>query len=184
MPAKNAAHSLKCVIKLEDPRWNELSHAYGSAADIPALLRQLAGVKGLKTRYDSEPWFTLWSSLCHQGDVYDASYAAVPHIVEIACSAKGPIDFSFFQLPAAIEIALCNGKGPAVPADLTDAYRGAVSNLAECVALHRHDEWDEATLLSAMAAIAVSKGHHRVAEAVMNLDDDLIRKLIELDFIE
>lgn len=35
--------------------------------------------------------------------------------------------------------------------------------------------------LSAFAALAVSKGHFRVAEAIMNLDDDLIGKLIELD---
>ena len=169
------------MIELDDPRWPTLSHAYGSAADIPELLRKLACATGPTTGYDSEPWFTLWSSLCHQGDVYDASYAALPHIVEIACDAKEPIDFRFFQLPAAIEIARSSGNGPDVPADLTDAYRDAVSQLAECVALHRHEEWDEPMLLSAMSALAVAKGQNKIAEAVMNLDDDLIRKLIQLD---
>jgi hypothetical protein len=172
------------MIELDDPRWPKLSHAYGSAADIPKLLRQLVRATGPKTGHDSEPWFTLWSSLCHQGHVYDASYAALPHMVEIACNAKEPIDFSFFQLPAAIEIARSNGNGPEVPDDLADAYRCAVSQLAECVAMHRHEEWGESTLLSAVSALAVAKGHHRVAEAVMNLDDNLIRKLIELDFGE
>lgn len=71
------------MIELGDPRWEKLSHAYGSAADIPELLRQLAGATGPKIRYDSEPWFTLWSSLCHQGDVYDASYAALPHLTVV-----------------------------------------------------------------------------------------------------
>ncbi len=170
------------MIELGDPCWEKLSHAYGSAADVPELLRQLAGATGPKIRYDSEPWFTLWSSLCHQGDVYDASYAALPHIVEIACNAKGPIDFSFFQLPAAIEIARHSGKGPPVPTDLADAYSDAVSRLTECVALHRHEDWDQPTLLSAASALAAAKGHHRVAEAIMNLDDDLITRLIELDF--
>ena len=37
-------------------------------------------------------------------------------------------------------------------------------------------------LLSAASAMAVAKGHHRVAEAIMNLDDDLITRLIELNF--
>ena len=170
------------MIELDDPRWQKLSHAYGSAGDIPKLLRQLAHVTGPKAEPGSEPWFTLWSSLCHQGDIYDASYAALPHIVEIACNARERIDFSFFQLPAAIEIARSNGNGPDIPADMADAYRNAVSQLVECVALHRHEDWDESTLLSAVSALAVAKGHHRVAEAVMNLDDDLIRKLIELDF--
>lgn len=170
------------MIELDDPRWRKLSHAYGTAADIPELLRQLARATGPKVGYQSEPWFTLWSSLCHQGDVYDASYAALPHIVEIAVSAKEPIDFSFFQLPAAIEIARNSGNGPPVPADMAEAYSHAVSRLTECVAVHRHEDWDEPTLLSAVSALAAAKGHHRIAEAIMNLDDDLITKLVDLDF--
>jgi len=172
------------MIQLDDSRWLELSHAYGNAVDTPELLRQLSHATGPKTGYDSKPWFTLWSSLCHQGDVYDASYAALPHIIDIACNATGPIDFSFFQLPAAIEIARSSGKGPPVPADLAQAYGDAVSRLARCVVQYLHEDWDEPTLLSAMSALAVAKGHHRVAEAVMNLDDDLITKLIDLDFGE
>ncbi len=95
---------------------------------------------------------------------------------------KEPIDFGFFQLPVAIEIARANGNGPDISADMADAYEDAVSRLTECVALHGHEEWDEPTLLSAISALAVSKGNRRVAEAVMNLNDDLISKLIELDF--
>lgn len=170
------------MLDLDDPRWADLSHAYGSAADIPVLLRQLAGSTGPKDGYDSEPWFTLWSSLCHQDDVYDASYAALPHIVEIACSARGLIEFSFFQLPAAIEIARHNGNGPPLPPFLASAYNDSVSRLSDCVALHSGGVWDEATLLSAMSALAVAKGHHKIAEAIMNLDDDLIEKLVNLDF--
>lgn len=170
------------MIELSDPLWSKLSHAYGSAVDVPELLRQLASSPGPKVGYDSEPWFSLWSSLCHQGDVYDASYAALPHIVEIACNATKPIDFSFFQLPAAIEIGRRNGKGPAIPANLAKAYGDAVTRLTECVTLHRDEDWDETTLLSAVSALAVAKGHYRVAEAIMNFDDDIVRRLIELDF--
>jgi hypothetical protein len=170
------------MLELDNPSWSTLTHAYGRAADIPALLRQLARAPGPKGNYESEPWFTLWSSLCHQDDVFDASYAAVPHIVEIARDATGPLDFNFFQLPAVIEIARKNGRGPQMPAQLAGAYNDAVSRLTECVALHRHEEWDEPTLISAISALAVAKGHHRIAEAIMNLDDDLIAKLIALDF--
>ncbi len=166
------------MIALEDTRWANLSHAYGSASDIPQLARDPAPKDG----YDSEPWFTLWSSICHQRDGYDASYAALPHIVDITCKAKEPLDFSFFQLPAAIEIARANRRGPDLPADLTNAYSEAVLRLAKCIALHLKDDRDESMLLSAMSALAASKVHHRVAEAIMDLDDNLIGQLIELDF--
>lgn len=170
------------MLQLDDPRWAQLSHAYGSASDVPELLRQLGRATSPSGANMREPWFTLWSSLCHQDDVYDASYAAVPYIIAIACEATGLVDFSFFQLPAAIEIARNNGRGPQMPAFLAEAYHDAIARLTECVALHRQDTWDEPTLLSALTAQAVAKGHHRVAEAIMNLDDDLISKLIALDF--
>ncbi|MFJ6250598.1 MULTISPECIES: hypothetical protein [unclassified Streptomyces] len=58
--------------------WAQLSHAYGSAEDIPVLLDQIA----------SEPipeyWSNLWSALCHQGSVYSASFAALPWLADVA----------------------------------------------------------------------------------------------------
>src|SRR4051812_40379348 len=66
------------MLALDSPRWGELTHAYGEASDIPALLRRLKTAPP-PTDYRSEPWFTLWSALCHQNDVYIASYAAIPH---------------------------------------------------------------------------------------------------------
>lgn len=170
------------MISLDDPEWSRLSHAYGPASDTPLLLTQLACSTAPHTDSDSEPWFSLWSSLCHQGDVFTASYAAVPHLVEIACNAEGVIDFGFFQLPASVEVARLNGKGPAIPDSLKEPYERAISRLMECVLLHRDDSWDEATLLSAVAAQAVAKGHRHIAEAILNLDSDLIAKLRSLDF--
>ncbi|CAM5533959.1 hypothetical protein [Streptomyces narbonensis] len=58
--------------------WPQLSHAYGSAEDIPALLARTAS--------DPEPelWNDLWSALCHQGSVYSASFAALPWLADVA----------------------------------------------------------------------------------------------------
>jgi hypothetical protein len=170
------------MLALDDPEWSHLSHAYGSAADIPNLLVQLTSSTAPKAGYKSEPWFSLWSSLCHQGDVYSASYAAVPHIVDIACNTQGTIDFSFYQLPTAVEVARQNGNGPVIPVDLREPYFQAISRLMECVSAHRNQAWDEETLLSAIAAQCVAKGHVQVAEAILNLDSDLIAKLRSLDF--
>jgi hypothetical protein len=170
------------MLSLDDPSWNELQDAYGHATGIPELLRALALSPSPTSSYQDEPWFSLWSSLCHQGNVYIASYAAVPHIVQIACEAKVPIAFSFFQLPAAIEIARATGHGPQIPDAYADDYRRAISRLIECVNLHRDEPWDQSMLLSATAAQAVAKGHIEVAEALLNLDDDWIAKINNCEF--
>jgi hypothetical protein len=71
------------MLDLSSSRWSELRHAYGSAADIPNLLRQVEHAPP-QENYKSEPWYSIWSALCHQGDVYTATYAAMPHIVALA----------------------------------------------------------------------------------------------------
>ncbi|WP_416972837.1 hypothetical protein [Streptomyces sp. 4F14] len=59
--------------------WARLTHAYGSAVDTPGLFARLDGGPG-----DKAVWAALWSSLCHQGTVYDASFAALPLLTDIA----------------------------------------------------------------------------------------------------
>lgn len=169
-------------LALDSDRWGKLKHAYGAATDVPGLLRVLAQSTGPRESLEAEPWFTLWSALCHQGDTYTASFAALPHLVDLACTTEGPIDFGFFQLPAAIEISRASGRGPAIPEDLAPAYHASVARLSEAVVRHLADDWDEDALLSVLSALAAAKGNARVSEAIMNLDDDLIARLIDLDF--
>ena len=165
------------MLALDDPRWTELTHCYGSASDIPALLGQLAKSPGPKDSYEDEPWFSLWSSLCHQGDVFTASYAAAPHLVRIALDLRGPIAFDFFLLPASIEVSRVNGSGPSIPPFLAVSYQEGITSLMDAVSAHRTEDWDQSMLLSVAAAQAVAKGHLRTAEALMNLDDDWIARI-------
>lgn len=59
--------------------WRALSHAYGEASDVPALITQLSA----DCADPSHPlWEELWSRLCHQGTVYSASYAVLPLLLE------------------------------------------------------------------------------------------------------
>ena len=147
-----------------------------AAADTPTLLRVLAR-RTEQLSPNAEPWFSLWSSLCHQGDVYTASYAAIPHVVDIALSASSPVDFRFFLLPASVDVARAQGRGPEVPPSLVSAYDEAISRLPDCLAAHRAENWSQDMTTAAMAALAVAKGHHGLAEAVMNLDSHLISKI-------
>ena len=164
------------MLSLDSLRWGELTHAYGPASDTPALLRALESFPA-HSRYDEEPWFTLWSSLCHQGDIYPASYAAVPHILRVAASAPERADYNFFLLPAAIEIARQPispraHPAPAIPEDLRGAYSAAWGGVPALVARCVERPWDDTFLRSATAALAAAKGHPGVAEALLDLEPD------------
>ena len=106
------------MLALDAPRWQELHHAYGSAADVPDLLRALAVEAG-----DHETaWHHIWSALCHQGDTYPASYAAVPHLIAIAARRDLLARIEYLTFAASVAAA-----GGPVPADLDADYRGALA---------------------------------------------------------
>src|SRR5262249_2846073 len=109
------------MLPLDSEKWSELQDAYGSASKIPDLLKQLSSNTKPQPDFRAEPWFSLWSSLCHQGDIYPASFAAVPYIGDIAQHSEFPIDGSFFALPASIEI-IRNQKSVSVPEELSSKY--------------------------------------------------------------
>jgi hypothetical protein len=117
------------------------------ASDIPLLLRQLETMPPFNG--EEEPWFSIWSSLAHQGDVYPASFAAVPHVVRILAKAPNQADFSYFQFPAWVEICR-QKKSVMIPRELETDYFSALKQLPSLVAAAADREWDEAFLSSAL----------------------------------
>jgi hypothetical protein len=65
---------------LDQMDWSQFRHAYGSAEDVPALLRDLASPVD-KTAAEAEQ--ELWSSIVHQGTIYTATAAAVPFLAQL-----------------------------------------------------------------------------------------------------
>lgn len=59
--------------------WSRLEHAYGFASDLPWLFDELGDAEPA-----SEAWEELWASLCRQGSVYTAGFAALPVLADIA----------------------------------------------------------------------------------------------------
>ena len=80
---------------VDDIPWAGLEHAYGSADDVPGLLRAL--LSGDADDADGEDGEDgedgaldgLFGSLCHQGSVYPASVYAVPFLARIAAAGIG-----------------------------------------------------------------------------------------------
>ncbi|MHA6760229.1 hypothetical protein [Streptacidiphilus sp. PAMC 29251] len=68
---------------LDQIPWAELDHAYGSAADVPACLRALAGPDEEAAAQAEQE---LWSSIVHQGSVYEATAYAVPYLARLAAA--------------------------------------------------------------------------------------------------
>ncbi|WP_327330075.1 hypothetical protein OG265_30405 [Streptomyces sp. NBC_01208] len=63
--------------------WADLTHAYGSAADVPDCLRALAGDDDEKA---AEALSELYGSILHQGSVYEATAHAVPFLARTAAA--------------------------------------------------------------------------------------------------
>ena len=154
------------MLSLQSSKWSELRHAYGNASDIPELLRRLRELP--TSEGEAEPWFTLWSALAHQGDVYSASFAAVPHVIAALATAPSEADESFFQFPAWVEI--CRAKKEVeIPTDLKAPYFEALARLPSLVAQASTRQWESGFLACALSAIAAAKGQHSIAEAVLEM---------------
>ncbi|GAB4355341.1 MAG: hypothetical protein Kow00114_05670 [Kiloniellaceae bacterium] len=165
------------MLALDSARWSELTHAYGGASDVPVLLTKAAESCSSDAAQD-DPYSSLWSALCHQGDVYTASYAAVPYLIEIAKSGPSRASFDPISLVAAIETARLQGKGPAIPEDLAPAYVAALSALPEIAAGLLEKPLSEQECREVFSALAAAKGHPQLAKAVCELAPDIADKLL------
>lgn len=76
------------MLALDDERWNLLNHAYGKANDIPEMILELKRL----SKIDLEENDLLYGYLCHQNTTYSATYAAIPHIAEIAFQENQSIE--------------------------------------------------------------------------------------------
>lgn len=165
------------MIPLDSERWAELGHAYGTAENIPELLRRL-GSAPEPTPYGDEPWFSIWSALAHQGDVYSASFAAVPHVVAVMAKDPKNAEWQYLAFPAWVEICRRKKSVP-IPPDIEQDYFGALKQIPTLVAATLDRDWSPDFLTSALAAIAIAKGESSIAEVILNLSPDVAEKFAE-----
>jgi hypothetical protein len=159
------------MLDLEDPRWGELEQAYGTAEDIPRLLAHLPG---LDERARGELWLGLWSTLCRDGDVYSASYAAVPHLVAFAARQSVAAGAESLHLVGAIEVGRLSAGAPGMPSDLGDDYRGALGQVPRLIAEWAAEPWGPDTAQVLSAVLAIAKGHPRFGAAALLLEPAVV----------
>jgi hypothetical protein len=140
------------MLSLDDERWQELKGGYRMPFDPRPLFEKLEAGGDQK-----EIWEELWTELHHQGDVGEASYAAVPHLVRIQ-RGKSSLDWNVFAIVAVIELAREGERNPSVPEWLADGYFRAIQELAEIGAAVVMRCADPDTVRSMLSVIAIAKG--------------------------
>ena len=107
------------TLPLSDPLWRKLDDAHRDR-NIPVLLQDLSET------WNSEAAESLfWDCLCHQDTCYGATYASVPHLLDIAKrpqKQKAADDIAHFlghlSLVAFHEGGCCGSEEPSVPQGL------------------------------------------------------------------
>ena len=153
------------MLSLDSPRWQSLSHAYGDAADAPAMLRELA--------HDmDEAWEFLWSALYHQGSSYTATYAAVPHVVDLAARVPAADRTRARCLAFVGAVALSGGAAP-LPEDLRADYIAAQQS-ARPLAIEALDAGaaPRSTVTSLLVTLAALDGDRDLASILEGFIDD------------
>jgi hypothetical protein len=161
------------MLSLNDSRWANLTGGYRTQFDPRPLLQRIE----LSNRV-AEAWHSLWENLYHQGDVGDASYAAVPHIVRIY-GQQGIIDWNPYAIVATIELARGKGKNPEVPEWLREDYFRAIRELADVGAreILRAKGLDEVRAI--LSVLAVAKGARTYARFLSHYCEDELLDLEE-----
>lgn len=140
------------MLSFDDPRWPEMKGGYKMPFDSRPLLKRLESERDI-----GQVWSELWNELHHQGDVGEASFAAVPYIVKTYCDRSIP-DWNAYAIVAVIELARNQGGNPDVPNWLKDDYFNAIRALAEKGISELPEVKDSDTCCAILGIIALEKG--------------------------
>jgi hypothetical protein len=155
------------MLSLESTRWEQLSQAYGSAEDVPRLLEALACIGSESAR--EEVWFALWRTLYRQGEVFTASYAAVPHLLEISGAFGLRERAQGIHLITRIEVMRRETSSAAMPDDLVADYANTVDCLPDFIAASAGEPWPAEVAQIFSAALLVGKRQPDLARGVLEL---------------
>ncbi|MFD5463044.1 hypothetical protein ACFWIQ_09490 [Kitasatospora sp. NPDC127059] len=129
--------------------WSQLSHAYGAAEDIPALLDRIAAEP------NAELWNDLWSALCHQGSVYSASFAALPWLADTAGSGNREQAVNALVLAGAIVARASQRHGTG---DVRSEHAAEIATLLRSVDQYRRAASDRTEYIHLMEAMLGFEG--------------------------
>ncbi len=122
-------------------------------------------------------WHSLWDGLHHQGDVDEASYACVPHLVRIY-RQRGILDWNTYAIVVTVELARGVGKNPQVPDWLAASYFAALQELAEIGISELDYAKDVEDVRAILSVIALQKGARTHARFLLEYSGE---ELLEIE---
>ena len=121
-------------------------------------------------------WSNLWDELHHQGDVGEASFAALPHLVRIYRNSN-LIEWNTYTIVATIELARNKGQNPDVPDWLREGYFHAIHELAQIGAEEVLRAEAPDTIRAILGVLALERGLRTYAELLVCYSEDEISEL-------
>jgi hypothetical protein len=159
-------------MQMDDERWVGLRGGYRVPYDPRHAIDRLAAGDA------AAAWKELWQELHHQGDVDEASYAALPELVRVY-EARGVPDWNIYAVAATIEEARRNGRNPPVPDWLLAAYEAAWRKLERLALAEFPDATAEDLIQSIIAVMAFAKGLTTLGRMAMLTEDERTEMLAE-----
>jgi len=157
------------MMSLDDPKWQSLEGGYRVAYDASEPLRRL--------EQGEDVWDELWQELHHQGDVGEASYAAVPHLVRIT-EGRQP-DWNLYALVAVIEVERNRRSNPPVPFWLETDYKTAWQEIKKRALQDVQSTTDPLLLRSALSVIALASGETKLGAILTWMDTSEVDEIAE-----
>lgn len=160
------------MIDLNDARFKNLAGAYRKPYDVSHSLRTMEA-----NGPSQELWDGLWSNLYHQGQIGEASLAAVPCMARVMKMQKTR-DWNLYALAGIIELSRNVNGNPEVPDWLSLDYRTGLGDLMEMGINDLRLNIDMYTLRSILGFISLMKGSNDTARLLLELDESEIREIL------
>jgi hypothetical protein len=112
-----------------------------------------------------------WEELHHQGDIGEASSAAVPFLVR-SYQERGALDWNTYAIVAIIELARKDGKNPDVPQWISGDYSQAIGQLAEIGTTEVLKAETAEDVRAILSIIAIIRGLRIQGKLLMNYSED------------
>jgi hypothetical protein len=158
------------MLPLNDPTWKRLRGGYKVPYDASVPLSRL--------ERGDDVWDELWQELHHQGDVGEASYASVPHLVRIGASLTNR-DWNVYALVSTIEVERHRKSNPPVPEWVRADYEKALTDLLALGLMDLGRTEDALTMRSILGAVALARGALKLGAWIAFADESEIDDTVE-----